>query len=290
MSVRCTVLLPVHNGMPYLPAALDSILKQTEQELLVIVLDDGSTDGTKEYLRSVSDPRLTVFTTDRIGLPSVLNHGLTMVTTEYTARMDADDIASNERIRKQCDYLDSHPSCILIGSSVHYIGERGNGFLWKTIVPSEHMKIIEGLFSRKSVLFHPSIVMRTDAVRQSGGYQTGAFPAEDYDLYLRLSSAGEFANIEDVLLSYRVTGHSIVGLKFLQSLRMYQHSIEKISGRRFSTLERLLFRFDEYGLVFYRKGLQEYLNGSQLRAFMYFAVSIVMNPMRVLRYINRVMK
>jgi glycosyltransferase involved in cell wall biosynthesis len=289
MNVRCTVLLPVHNGMPYLPEALDSILQQTERELKVIILDDGSTDGTKEYLRSLADSRLTIITVDRIGLPAVLNHGLTMVTTEYVARMDADDVASYERIRTQCDYLDSHPSCIIIGSSVRYIGERGNGFLWKTTVPSAHTKIIEGLFSRKSVLFHPSIVMRTDVVRQCGGYQTGAFPAEDYDLYLRLSSAGEFANIEDVLLSYRVTGHSIVGLKFLQSLRMYQYRIEIISGRNFSTLERLFFRCDEYGLVFYRKGLQEYLNGSRLRGFTYFAFSMVMNPMRVLRYINRVM-
>lgn len=290
MSVRCTVLLPVHNGMPYLPEALDSILNQSEKDLAIIVLNDGSTDGTQEYLRSVPDSRLKVLTTERIGLPAVLNFGLAAVATEFVARMDADDIAMPDRIKKQCDFLETQPACILVGSAIRYIGEQGNRLPWKTSVPIAHSEIMLGLNTRKSVLFHPSIVCRTDAVKNCGGYRQNAFPAEDYDLYLRIGQFGELANIGEALLYYRVTGGSIVGNQFIKSLRMYQRCIEEHSGVKFGPIDKLSFLCDDYSLYYYRKGLQQSLNGSHTLASWYFALSLIWNPLRGFRFLKRLVK
>lgn len=290
MSPRCTVLLPVHNGMPYLPEALESILHQTERDLLVIVLDDGSTDGTKEYLAAVMDTRVTVVTMEHSGLPAVLNLGLKLVTTKYTARMDSDDISVIDRISRQCDFLDRNTSCIIVGSSIRYIGERGNKLFWKTAVPTDDESIKNGLQKRQSVIFHPSIVCRTEVLKRCGGYRPDAFPAEDYDLYLRLMKEGTMANIPDELVLYRVTGGSIIGGNFIRSLRSYQSRIELYTGKKNSRLERLVFAADETSLLIYRKGLQEYLNGSKMRSYGHFFLSACLNPFRLLRFMKRLVR
>ena len=100
-SPQISVLLPVHNGMPFLPETLESLRAQTFKDYELIALDDGSTDDTPRYLASLSEPRLRVVRLARGGLVAALNFGLQMARASRIARIDADDVALPERLRLQ---------------------------------------------------------------------------------------------------------------------------------------------------------------------------------------------
>jgi len=113
---RLTVLLPVYNGMPYLPEAVDSVLAQTFADFRLLVLDDGSTDGTAAYLGGIDDPRVDVVHQENRGLGATLNRGIGLCETEYLARMDADDVACPDRLKLQVDYMERHPAVAMLGT------------------------------------------------------------------------------------------------------------------------------------------------------------------------------
>src|SRR5262245_55831113 len=92
-SPAISVLLAVHNGLPYLPQAVESVLGQTLGAFELILIDDGSTDDTPAYLRSLVDLRVRVERLEKVGLPQALNHGLRIARGRLIARLDADDIA-----------------------------------------------------------------------------------------------------------------------------------------------------------------------------------------------------
>ena len=120
--------MPVYDGMPYLPLALDSILRQTFRDFEFIVIDDGSTDATADILAvcAARDPRLRVLTLPQSrGIVAALNSGLGAARGEFIARMDADDIALPERLEQQVGFLDAHPDHVLVGSSSSFIDSVG---------------------------------------------------------------------------------------------------------------------------------------------------------------------
>ncbi len=124
-----TVLMAVYNGMPYLPEAVDSILKQTLQDFRFLIINDGSTDGTEDYLNRLTDQRVQVVKGPHRGLGVALNMGLAMCKTEFLARMDSDDIALPTRLEAQLRFLRCHKAVGLVGTRVSYFGTSGrSGF------------------------------------------------------------------------------------------------------------------------------------------------------------------
>jgi glycosyltransferase involved in cell wall biosynthesis len=96
-----TVLMPVYNGMPYLEAAITSIFEQTFDDFELLAIDDGSTDGSYEYLAGLSDSRIRLVRHARnMGLVATLNEGLDLVRGEFVARMDSDDLSARDRLAK----------------------------------------------------------------------------------------------------------------------------------------------------------------------------------------------
>src|SRR5947209_1681122 len=91
-----SVLMPVHNGMPYLPETVTSVLSQTFQEFELLAVDDGSTDGTSKYLLSLDDSRIRYHRLKKVGLVAALNYGIEQASARFIARIDADDIAFPE--------------------------------------------------------------------------------------------------------------------------------------------------------------------------------------------------
>src|SRR5689334_13358794 len=102
--------MPVYNGMPYLPAAVQSVLSQTWRDLRLVVVDDGSTDQSVPYLRSVNDQRLEIMLVEtRGGQGAARNIALRNCCTEYVAFADADDVSKPERMQRQIDFLNANP-------------------------------------------------------------------------------------------------------------------------------------------------------------------------------------
>jgi glycosyltransferase involved in cell wall biosynthesis len=287
MKTCVTVLLPVYNGMPYIVGALQSLLDQTENNIMIYALDDGSTDKTLEYLHGLMDPRIIIFSLSKVGLVEALNYGLQRVTTEYVARMDADDISDKHRIKKQIHFLDSNPDYVLVGGWIRYISENGIRKSWEVRVPTDHHSILKGMHSRQSAVFHATIMCRTKAVVLSGAYDPSTFPAEDYDLFFRLSNIGKLANLPYTLLDVRINTKSVISGNFLTSLKQYARSVERYSTTKISRFHHIYIYFDNYSALMYRTGLQYYLNSNLIIGYMLFLLSAIINPARFIRFINR---
>ncbi len=199
-----SVLLPVRNGEPYFAAALDSILSQEGVDFEVIVVDDGSSDGTPALLAACADPRLKVLRREGGGLVAALNAALAEACGTYVARMDADDIALPGRLALQAGVLDARPDVVMVHGSVDVIdqADRRIGEIVAHEGPAAERRA-ELLWERDGFpIIHPSVMMRRAVLVAAGGYRESPC-AEDHELWLRLLGQGTFAAVPDKVLLYR---------------------------------------------------------------------------------------
>src|ERR1700727_4040675 len=123
-----SVVLSVRNGGEDLPTALDTILTQSFSDFELIAINNGSTDGTRDFLDQVADPRVRVYHQEDKGLAAALNRGISLARGRYIARQDHDDWALPTRFAKQVAFLDANPDCSLIGTRAEiWIGDRPTG-------------------------------------------------------------------------------------------------------------------------------------------------------------------
>ncbi len=205
---RVSIVLPAFNALATLPRAVESIRRQTLADWELIVVDDGTTDGTGEWLREEApvEPRLKVVHQAHGGIVAALQAGLRVARGGFIARMDADDESLPERLAEQVAYLDANPDVGVVGSLVEFAGDRAAsaGYAlhvdWlNTVTTPEQIalnRFVESPFA------HPSVMFRRELVAQHGGYLEGPFP-EDYELWLRWLEAGvRMAKVPRVLLRW----------------------------------------------------------------------------------------
>ncbi|HET6421529.1 MAG TPA: glycosyltransferase [Geobacteraceae bacterium] len=204
-----SILLPVRNEERLLPAALDSIFRQTLTSWELVAVDDGSTDGTAQILEAASrtDTRVRVLRSHGRGLAAALNLGLDACRAPLVARMDGDDISHPRRLEIQADFMSGNPSVGLVaGSFRHFPRHRlKEGMLayekWQNALLS-HDSIMRDLYV-ESPFVHPSVMFRGGQVLAVGGYRNMGW-AEDYDLWLRLATGcTRFARLSQTLLFWR---------------------------------------------------------------------------------------
>ena len=197
-----SVLLPVHNGARYLERAARSILAQTHRDLELIVLDDGSTDGSGQIAESLGDPRIRLIRSDRNrGLAASLNCGLEAARAAIVARQDADDVSHPRRLEAQLTFLDANPDVALVGTQAWLIDESGRcrGSLEHA---RDHQCLLWEL-TFDNAFVHTSVAFRRDVVVRAGGYDGAWAYNQDYDLWLRLSRTTRLANLPERLVASR---------------------------------------------------------------------------------------
>jgi hypothetical protein len=206
-----TFLLPVRNGLPWLGAALASIFGQTFRNFELIIIEDGSTDGTPELLRVLHDPRLRIIETGGVGIARALNIGLEAARGAYIARHDADDESLPTRLARQVAVLESRPDIDVVATVAEYIDASGRPVdnAWVKTVRRQHdlaltPEAIGELMPLTCCITHGSILARAAVLRAAGGYRPEMEPAEDYDLWLRLLPRHRFLKLEERLYRYRV--------------------------------------------------------------------------------------
>jgi glycosyltransferase involved in cell wall biosynthesis len=198
---RVSVVMSVYNGAAYLKAAIDSILAQTFADFECIIIDDGSTDTTKKIIRSYADSRIRLVEQTNHGLVFSLNQGLKLARADLIARMDADDISLPERLTHQVAFLDAHPDHVLVGCGLSFIDAQGHELYPSPLLVNDPEIRLEMLV--RCPFAHGSVMYRHEPALQAGGYRQAAWPAEDYDLWHRLSAFGKFANLDSILFQYR---------------------------------------------------------------------------------------
>jgi hypothetical protein len=200
--------MPVHNGGPYLAAAIESILGQTFADFELLIIDDGSSDLSYEIARGYGDSRIRlVRNAQNLGLIATLNRGLQEARGEYVARMDADDVSLPERLEAQAGFLDRHAAVGMLGTAVQVIDADGTpGGVAR--FPLSH-DLIRWTLCFQSPIAHPAAMMRKALVLELGGYRSHALHCEDYDLWWRASEVARLANLDRVLLRLRKHAENI---------------------------------------------------------------------------------
>lgn len=230
MLPKVTVLLPVYNGERYLAETLASLFQQTYTDFELLIIDDGSTDSSADIIQRVADPRIRLLKNPkRLKLSGALNRGMRESKGKYIARMDADDIAFPQRLQQQFDYMEAHPEIGVCGTAIEIFGQ---GSPRKDIYPKTSEAI------RAYALFdcpfcHPSVMMRRDMFLQHDLWYDGAYyPTEDYELWSRAIDRFPTANIDEVLLRYRVHGESMTGSDWdrmdKQAARIIKERLERL--------------------------------------------------------------
>jgi hypothetical protein len=197
-----SVVIAVRNGETSLPATIECLRGQTFLDYELIVIDDGSTDRTWEYLSGLEIPRFRAHRNiANRGQTAALNQGLAMTQGRYVARHDDEDISDPERLEKQVAFLDDHPEVVLVGTQVAWI-DAGGELVRQFEYPTEHQAIRERL-TEKNSFAHGSVMIRREALDQVGGYRETFRLAQDYDLWLRLAEQYQVANLSETLYKMR---------------------------------------------------------------------------------------
>ena len=200
-----SVILPVYNAEKYLNAAIESVLGQSLTDFELLLLNDGSNDGSLDRLQyfAAGDARCKIYSWPNQGLIATLNAGVQLAIADILIRMDADDICRSERFAMQIAYLRTHSECVAVGSHVMLIDADGEP-ICRFAEEVEHKAIDAAhLAGRGGAIAHPAAAMRKQALLDIGGYRAEYSHAEDLDLFLRLAEVGQLANLPEVLLEYR---------------------------------------------------------------------------------------
>lgn len=245
---RVSVVMSVYNGSRYLREAMDSILSQTFRDFEFIILNDGSTDGSAEIIRSYCDTRIRyVEKNENMGLTRSLNQGLSMARGVYIARMDADDISLPKRFEHQIAFLDAHPEVGVLGTAAQLIN--GSGIKGEIIRFSPEHGFLRWLMCFVvNPIIHPSVMVRRHWIEQVGGYDEHMVTSQDYELWCRLSGLTRLANITDVLLLLRKHEENISSVRFKEGIEkvfeVNRRLIDDVLGGRVPDSEiRSLWRF-----------------------------------------------
>ncbi|WP_409331718.1 glycosyltransferase family 2 protein [Trujillonella humicola] len=295
-----TVLLPSRDGWPLLRQAVTSTLADigTDHDAELLVIDDGSTDETRNWLDGLRhERRLHVIHTGGVGLPAALNAGLAATDSTYVARMDADDIWLPGRLATQLSAMVRQPDLAAVGCQI--VRVVGGVELGASSLPTAHPAIVEALLRGHHAICHPSVLMRRAAVDAVDRYwQEGV--AEDFDLFLRMSSVGRLANLPEVGLKYRIHGSGInasrqyeVQKRMAFSTATYRLPREACSYEAFEAALRenriraLNLRRKAVALSAYRAGLVASHGDRRLRGRLQLLGSALLMPERAGQRISR---
>ena len=205
MSRRPTVsvLITVHNRERLIEDAIRSSLAQTMSDLEVIVVDDGSIDGTASVVESIDDPRLKLIRHScNQGIPAARNSALDEASGEYVAWLDSDDLSRPDRLERQLLYLRANPSVAMVGSCAGKLLEDGTRKLGIRVPPLAHDDIRCWLLFRSA--FQQSSVFGRREILRRYPYRAEFPVCEDVDMFVRLSAEHQVANLPEVLIDRRL--------------------------------------------------------------------------------------
>jgi glycosyltransferase involved in cell wall biosynthesis len=290
MPPQISVVIAAYNAERFIRETLESVLGQNLHNLEVIVVDDGSTDGTQQVLRSISDPRFTVVRQDNSGVSAARNAGLALARAPYIFFLDGDDLLTADALSRMVKTLDSNPDRVACFGHHIKIAEDGSDLSmgsyirWKLLPTDDTLR---HLIAKNFIC--GAICVRADAARTVGGFDTSLRLGEDWEFWCRLALLGDFAAMpDDIVLMYRQRFSSANYQLRKSPLRPNHQALDVIYAnpdirRRFSLSElrrrRRLAEID----VFWVGARNEYMQRRMAGFLKYLAIGAVWYPDSVLR-------
>lgn len=304
-EILLTVVMTAFNAMNHIEAAVDSILAQTFRDFEFIVVDDGSTDGTGEFLDGIDDDRVVVIHQPNAGQHAAAQRAIDLSSSRYIARMDADDVSDPQRFEKQVFFLERDLRVGLVGSQIYRMGESGSTTL-RSSFPTAHDEIYEELIHNRHAMCNPATMFRRQLFTDIGGYWEYDI-AEDWDMFLRMGEVSELANLDEPLLSYRFHTTSINGRRMLEAQLHNEYACElarrrndgrpQVSYVEFSAGHRSnqwpgswLFRADIYSVSQYRRAVAALSEGNRVVGALRLGVAMISSPTRSTQRVLRVLR
>ncbi len=204
-----SILFTCYNHLDFIQEAWESILSQTYPHWEVIALDDGSTDGTREWLASLKHPQLkTVFNEKNLGTYGTLNRGLQEAKGEFIAVFNDDDLWAADKLTSQIDLLNSRPDVGLVHTNGHFIDGKGEkiegeplGFKFPRTETGDIL--LDLAYANKIIA--SAVLARRDCFA-NGGFDTSFFGSGDWDMWLRISQNWKIGFVDKPQTFYRVHG------------------------------------------------------------------------------------
>jgi glycosyltransferase involved in cell wall biosynthesis len=262
-SPEVDVLITVFNGEKTLSKSIDSILNQTYSNLNIVIVDDGSTDKSRELLKDIAarDSRVKVVEKAHSGIVDSLNSGLEFCKNQFLARFDSDDISFPTRIERQVSFLQNNPNYVAVSSAFVTIDQAGNPISGKNKHPDISLADAEWLPAKEPFMMQTLLMVRRSAFDSVGGYRLCEV-SEDSDLYWRLSLLGGMHIIDDVLGQYTYNPDGVSSKSIVNGRRMsfWSQFVAASARRRRSNVQDIIFdkkRLDSIGNA---KSMQDFMD------------------------------
>jgi glycosyltransferase involved in cell wall biosynthesis len=280
--MKLTVLMAVRNGEPFLNVAIESILRQTYEDFRFLIVDDASTDRTREIIRSYADKRIDLLCLEKnVGQTAALSIGVQRVSTLWIARMDADDFSAPTRFEEQVRLLKDDSSLGCVGTFAWVFRDDPSAAESIIVRPESHPDIRRALLWDAPII-HGSIIVSKKAFLDAGGYTDRYRYTADLDLYDRLINRCTTANVPRPLLGLRrhsgQGSHSPVAIE--EGIEIYQR---RLASGRYSSGEMAVLR-SALSLWFVRKGLGALSKRSPSMIVSSIARALTLSPGTVLRF------
>ena len=304
--MRVSVVMPAYNAAQFISQAIESVLSQTCRDLELIVVNDGSTDGTLEIAERYAqlDGRIRVFTQPNAGTAPTLNRGLDLASDEWVFIMHADDRMQPNRIERQLAFIAEHPELAVASSLVRHI-DRNNRVIGKDNSKLFTYDSINKLVSANELIGfnHPAVALRKSAVQAVGGYRQEFWPAEDIDLWNRLVEKGYKVLVQpESLLDYRMHGNSAsisrarltcTKVRWLKDCMVRRRSGKpELDLKSFLLIQRstpLLTRLNrerkDFAKIFYKAAVSHYAEKEYLLLSFKLLVAVALQPWLVLNQV-----
>lgn len=234
-----TVLMPCYNAGHFLKDAIDSIINQTYSNLEILLIDDGSTDGSRETILSYAsrDPRIkAVFNEQNLGLIRTLNKGVDIASGEFIARMDSDDVSRLNRIEKLLTAFGENPEVDVMAAGYFSMSENGkhNRRVYPKACDSDALLFVS-FFS--TPVNHPCMMAKS-SVLKANAFDLSYIHSEDYEIFSRLLLSGsKFMNLDEPLYHLRRNSQSVSykyeKIQIANHSRISERNIEKFFNRKF---------------------------------------------------------
>lgn len=182
---QVSVILPTYNRSQMLGGAIETVLAQTYRNFELLIIDDGSTDKTKEIIQRYNDKRIRYIWQENSGSPAgARNTGLKMVKGKYIAFLDSDDLWFSSKLEKQVEFLNKNDEILLVATN--FIVFSNSGVFIKDITLSRNIRVSFHQLINRNMIINSSVILRKEIADVIGLQDENLSSMEDYDYWLRI--------------------------------------------------------------------------------------------------------